>query len=365
MSHSTLPTEYTILITEGPRKQTFYTKPMPPLGKREVVIKTHFSGISHGTEMNVYRGLAPHFSNQFNRQTRLFVPSQPRPEEPLPERGYYVSADLQWKYPFAYGYANVGEVIACGEEVSEYKVGEYVYTYRQHTNYLVQPVEKVYRLPNLANLATGIFVSNANTALNGVMDSHIKLGDYVVIFGQGIVGLMVTQWARRAGAYKIITVDKIEARRKLSLQVGADLSLDPAEVDVALTLREMTEGRGADVTIEASGSYAALQEAVRTAAPNTIVTAMGFYSGNPAAINFGAEFHHNRVTIKGSLVDLTGTDLSATHSFARRVGFVCDTLTDLCLEPLISDIVPFHCAPDAYVKIDQHSDQLTQVILSY
>ena len=70
--------------------------------------------------------------------------------------------------------------------------GDLVFTYRQHATYTVQPAERVYKLPQLTSPETGIFVANTNTALNGVMDSNLKLGDYAVIFGQGIVGLLVT-----------------------------------------------------------------------------------------------------------------------------------------------------------------------------
>lgn len=360
-----LPDEFQILITEGPRKLTFYNRPIPEVGDNDVLIKTRFSGVSHGTEMNVYRGLAPHFRSYFDRGERLFIPRDLEEKSPIPERGYFISADLKWQYPFAYGYANVGEVIHVGSLVTHVVPGDLVFTYRQHATYTVQPAERVYKLPQLTNPETGIFVANINTALNGVMDSNLKLGDYAVIFGQGIVGLLVTQWAKKAGVHQLVTVDKLKTRRELSLQLGADMSLDPDQVDIAKFMRELTAGRGADVVFEVSGNYGALQQAIRTAAPNTNVITMGFYSGDPSALNLGAEFHHNRITLKGSLVDLQGPDLSATHSFDRRVRFVCESLPNLNLQPLISTMIPFEDAPQGYDMIDKHSDQLTQVILCY
>jgi len=144
-----IPEEYKILIINDPRKLTYFTRPLPPIGDSDVLIKTRFSGVSHGTEMNVYGGMAPHFRSQFDRGERLFIPCESENDPVIPERGYFIS-------------------------------------------------------------------------------------------------------------------------------------------------------------------------------------------------NFGAEFHHNRITLKGSLVDLTGPDLSATHSsFTRRVKFVCENLPNLSLAPLISDMIPF------------------------
>jgi len=170
---------------------------------------------------------------------------------------------------------------------------------------------------------------------------------------------------RRTSARQVIVVDTLPHRRALALCMGADQALDPAHGDVALAVRRLTGGRGADVTIEVSGSYAALQEAIRTAAPNTTVTAMSWYGGTGDALRLSDEFHHNRITIKSSQVGAIDPALSATHSLARRANQIHGAFAELELEPLLSDYIPFTEAPRGYELIDRHGERTTQVVLAY
>lgn len=354
-----------ILVITGPRQLDVLERRLPDPGPDDVVVKTLFSGISHGTEMNVYRGLAPQWSKRYDRDLRLFVPASPAAESAPPDRGYWTAGDTHWGYPLAYGYANVGQVVALGSAVNDVQVDDLVYAYQPHQTAYVAPAASVIRLPELANPAVGVLYSNLNTAYGGVLDADVRIDDTVVVFGQGVVGLLVTQFLRRTAARRIITVETMPARQRLSLQGGADECLDPGQADVALTVRERTGGRGADLVIEASGSYAALQEAIRTAAPNTTVVALSWYGGAGGALALSDEFHHNRITIRSSQVGGIAPELSATHSLSRRAKQIIDWFGELQLEPLLTTIVPFTAASDAYRLIDEHGSDAIQVVLSY
>ena len=183
--------------------------------------------------------------------------------------------------------------------------------------------------------------------------------------GKGVVGLLVTQFLKRSPARTIVAVEGIPVRQELAKRFGADVVLDPTHEDVALAVRHLTGGRGADVVIEASGSYAALQEAIRTAAPDTTVTVLSWYGGTGQALAFSDEFHHNRITLKSSQVGKVGPDLSATHSLARRAESIVHAFDELDLEPLISDRVPFADAPKGYALVDARDPMTTQVVFSY
>lgn len=359
------PREARILVITAPRQLAVLTRQLPSPGPDDVVVETLFSGISHGTEMNVYRGLAPQWSKRFDRELRLFMPAPTDTQPPLPERGYWTAADTHWGYPLAYGYANVGRVAAHGSAVRHLREGDLVYAYQPHQTAYVAPAESVVRLPALAYPATGVLYSNLNTAYGGVLDADIRLDDTVVVFGQGLVGLLVTQFLRRSAACRIITVERMPARQCLSTQLGADECLDPAEVDVALAVRERTGGRGADVVIEASGSYAALQEAIRTAAPNTTVVALSWYGGTGGALALSDEFHHNRITLRSSQVGGIAPELSATHSLSRRAEQILDWFAELDLDRLLTTFIPFAAAAEAYQLIDQRGEEAIQVVLRY
>jgi 2-desacetyl-2-hydroxyethyl bacteriochlorophyllide A dehydrogenase len=355
----------TILALAAPRQLTYLELPLPPIGEADVVVQTLYSGISHGTEMNVYRGLAPQLSEYFEPVLRLFLPVSQTVQPQPPGRGYWKPSDSNWGYPLAYGYANVGRVVECGNSVTSLKKGDLVYAFEPHQNYYVAPAASVIRLPELQNPAEGIFYANMNTAYNGVLDAGIHIDDVVVIFGLGVVGLLVTQFARRTAAQKIVVVDPMPERRLLGLQMGADIALAPEEVDVAKAVREMTNGRGADVVIEVSGSYAALHEAIRTAAYNTTVTAMSWYGGNGEALRLANEFHHNRISIRSSQVGGMAPELSATHDIVRRGKNVIAAFTSLQLSPLLTHYVPFTAASDGYALVDRRDASVLQVVLEY
>lgn len=352
------------LVLTGPRQLDDLTVPVADVGPGDILVEALFSGISHGTEMNVYRGVAPQWANVYDRTLRLFLPVA-EGEAAVPARGYWTAGDTHWGYPLAYGYANVGRVRETGADVTSVQTGDLVYAFKPHQTIYVAAAGEVIPLPPLTNPAQGVLYANLNTAYNGVLDSDIRLDDTVVVFGQGVVGLLVTQFVRRTSARQVIVVDTLPHRRALALRMGADQALDPAHGDVALAVRRLTGGRGADVTIEVSGSYAALHEAIRTAAPNTTVTAMSWYGGTGDALRLSDEFHHNRITIKSSQVGAIDPALSATHSLARRANQIHGAFAELELEPLLYDYVPFAEAPRGYELIDRHGERTTQVVLAY
>jgi threonine dehydrogenase-like Zn-dependent dehydrogenase len=285
--------------SSGPRQLDVLERRLPEPGPDDVVVQTHFSGISHGTEMNVYRGVAPQWSKPYDRDLRLFVPVSPATDNGRPDRGYWTAADTHWGYPLAYGYANVGRVAALGSAVDQLQVGDLVYAYQPHQTAYVAPAASVIRLPELANPAVGVLYSNLNTAYGGVLDADIRLDDTVVVFGQGVVGLLVKQFLRRI------------------------------------------------------------------VAPNTTVVALSWYGGTGSALALSDEFHHNRITIRSSQVGGIAPELSATHSLSRRAGQIKDWFGDLQLDPLLTTVVPFAAAADAYQLIDQRGSEAIQVVLRY
>src|SRR5205807_5959189 len=96
------------------------------------------------------------------------------------------------------------------------------------------------------------------TAINVVLDAKPRLGEVVAVFGQGVVGLLVTQLLRRSGA-RVVAVEPSALRRAFAERCGAEAAIAPGDVPL---LRTLTGARGADVAIDASGSPTALPEAI-------------------------------------------------------------------------------------------------------
>lgn len=147
--------------------------------------------------------------------------------------------------------------------------------------YLLVP----YAQANLTKIPDGItdeqvvlLADIASTGFSGAESGGVKIGDAVVVFAQGPIGLCATAGARLMGASLIIGVDSDENRLKMARQMGADIVLNPKEQDVAAEVKRLTGG-GADVSIEALGLQETFESALRCLRPGGTLSSLGVYSG--------------------------------------------------------------------------------------
>ena len=118
----------------------------------------------------------------------------------------------------------------------------------------------------------------ASTGFGGAEAAGIKIGDAVVVFAQGPIGLCATAGAKLLGASFIIGVDGDDHRLAMSKRMGADVTLDYRGVDVVAEVKRLTGG-GADVAIEALGTKQTFESALRSLRPAGTLSSLGVYSG--------------------------------------------------------------------------------------
>lgn len=142
-----------------------------------------------------------------------------------------------------------------------------------------------YAQANLAKIPEGLtdeqvvlLADIASTGFSGAESGKIKIGDTVVIFAQGPIGLCSTVGAKLMGASLIITVDADERRLAMSRQLGADVALDLRHYNVVEEVLKLTEG-GADVAIEALGTQQTFESCLRCLRPGGTLSSLGVYSG--------------------------------------------------------------------------------------
>ncbi len=118
-----------------------------------------------------------------------------------------------------------------------------------------------------------------STGFGGAEAGHIKIGDTVVVFAQGPIGLCATAGARLKGASQIIVVDTLPERLAAALRLGADVALDYRQVDPVAEILRLTNGRGADVAIEALGTQQTFESCLRSLKAGGTLSSLGVYSG--------------------------------------------------------------------------------------
>ncbi len=147
--------------------------------------------------------------------------------------------------------------------------------------YLLVP----YAQANLTKIPDGVSDSQvvlladiASTGFSGAESGGVKIGDAVVVFAQGPIGLCATAGARLMGAAFVIGIDGDDHRLEMSRQMGADIALDYRSQDVVAEVKRLTGG-GADVAIEALGTQQTFESALRCLRPGGTLSSLGVYSG--------------------------------------------------------------------------------------
>lgn len=123
----------------------------------------------------------------------------------------------------------------------------------------------------------------ASTGISGAESGGVRVGDTVAVFAQGPIGLCATAGAKLRGAGLIIGVDPLPDRRAIAHKFGATVTLDPTACDVVAEIKRLTDGRGADVTIEALGRQETFESALRATRPGGVLSSLGVYSGKLVA----------------------------------------------------------------------------------
>lgn len=342
-----------VVTFDAPGAIGFTEEADPPLHGHEVRLQTLYSGISAGTELTAYRGSNPYLGKRWDEERRLFVPDH----------------DVSLQYPVAgWGYEEVGRVEEVGSSVTSVQLGQIVWgTWGHRSRVVVSEAWAAARiLPEDIDPIVGVFSQIGSIALNALLDANIHLGEVVAVFGQGVPGLLVTQLARLNGA-TVVGVDGIGRRLELSTILGAERVVDFNEESPAEVVKALTDGRGADVSIEISGSASALHEAVRSTAYNSRVVTSGFFQGAAGSLFLGEEFHHNRIEIVCS--QISGVSRSLDHRWDE--GRLQQAFMSLVahrrveLKPLISHVVPAREAAEAFRLLDEHPDETVQVVLDF
>lgn len=317
----------------------------------EVRISTLYSGISAGTELTAYRGTNAYMNKKWDEELRLFV-----------------DGSTSFEYPVnGWGYEEVGEVTEVGADVTSVSIGDVIWGTWGHRTETIQSQARAAKriLTPGVDPRVGIFSQIGAIALNVVLDADIHVGETVAVFGLGVPGQLVAQLARLNGA-RVIGVDGVASRRELATDLGADLVLDAGEGQVAERIRALTDGRGADVCLEVSGNYRALQEAIRSVAYNSRVCVAGFMQGEGVGLRLGDEFHHNRIQLV--CAQISGVNPSIDHRWNEYR--LQKTFIDLAVAgrvrvtELITHEMSLEEGGEAFALLDTATSDVLQVVLN-
>ncbi|MDC7287592.1 zinc-binding alcohol dehydrogenase [Blautia schinkii] len=329
------------VISTEPRKAFIREYEDAPLKDHEIRAEVHYAAAKHGTEFTHFRGLDPFLEHVFDEELLLFQKSQEAAEKP-----FCMRPGNMW----------VGQVTEIGAGVTGISIGERIAGYGPFKSTHTLKEHEALRMPDRMTWKEAMCYDPLQFALGGIRDGQVRVGDNVVISGLGAIGLLAAQLARLAGAARVIVCDPIEKRRQTALDNGADMALDSSAVDVGLEIKKATDGRGADVAVETSGNYHALQQVIRGIAYNGNIAVVGWYHECSGGLDLGREAHFNQPNILISRACSEPNREYPRWSFER----ICKTSWDMLgkgmlkCENLVDPVVPIEKAADTYMEIEQN-----------
>lgn len=227
--------------------------------------------------------------------------------------------------------------------------------YRRHgafAEYVAVPQHIVYRIPDQLSFDHAAMVEPVSVAVHAVNLTPLQIGDTCLVVGAGMIGLLTLQALRAAGAGRTIIADLADDRLELAKKLGADEALNPKNVDVPEAIRAMTDGKGADVAIEAVGATPTVKASVDSVRKGGVVTLIGNIA---ATVDFPLQAVVTReISVLGSCA--SANDYPACLEMMARGA--------IQVEPMISETATLDRGAEMFDRLYSHEPNLTKVILN-
>lgn len=209
-----------------------------------------------------------------------------------------------------------------------------------YAQYVAVKTNKLYVMDDSVSYEIASLTEPVACVLNSFSHAHINFADDVVIIGGGVMGQLHVQLAKMRGA-RVIMSEPDPQRRKLAESFGCDITFNPMEKDPITYIKELTQGRGADVVFNTTAIPKVAEQAVEMTAPSgRCIMFSSLHPNNPVPINAGAVHSLEKV--------ITGSVSPTVESYHQAVRMISKHL--LNLEPLIHKVYPYTEAKEAFLE---------------
>ncbi|WP_224702591.1 zinc-dependent alcohol dehydrogenase family protein [Devosia aquimaris] len=187
-------------------------------------------------------------------------------------------------------------------------------------DYVAVPAQQAFVLPEELDPVHGAFSEPLACCLHALDVARIVPGSTVAVLGGGVIGLLMVQLARLAGAAEVVLVTRQASRRALALELGATVAVDPAAGDVVAAVRALN-GHGVDVVLECAG------------VPETLQQGLGMLARGGALVLFGVTPSGVEVPVRPFDLLVNEIRLEAAylnpHTHARAAAMVASGVLEL------------------------------------
>lgn len=307
-------------------------RPLPPPQKDQVRVKHSFSLISAGTETLKLKGYLCRLG-----------------DSPV-------------------GYSAVGEILS-GAEGTGLTCGQMVFTHGRHEEIVDFPLSRAHAtfIPisrEFARQAT--FLQLGKVAMHGIHRVSFKIGDWVVVFGLGVVGNLAAQLALLSSGGRVIAMEPVQKRREIAQALGI-MTLDPNEEGIVERIRDLTGG-GPAAVLETSGHPHALALSFQIARERAQISLIAGHYGD-RILDLKSDFQNKELTLIGARrIDLETRGSAADHwtvvEYCRAFYRMIETGA-VQVDPLISHCVFPERAPEIYNRLSERDDDILGVLFNW
>lgn len=352
----------------------------PALKPGGVLVRTHYSVISSGTEgMKVREGKLSYLGKARARPDQVKKVLDTVRQQGLLATYHKVMNKLDSLTPL--GYSLSGEVIAVGHAVEEFHVGQRVACagagYANHAEVNFVPKNLVVPVPDAVSMKEAAFATVGAIALQGFRQAQPQLGETACVIGLGLLGQLLVQILRAAGV-QVVAVDLIDARCQLAEKFGASVAMTADDPRLDTAIARLTAGHGVDhVFISAGGSSnAATELAVRVARDRARVVDIGKtkldlpwneYYLKELDLRFSRSYGPGRYD---PVYEERGIDYPIGYvrwTEKRNLGAFLDLVAEgkVSIDPIISSIQPFAEAERVYQDMAESGSSMLGIAFEY
>jgi alcohol dehydrogenase len=266
------------LVFRGPNQIGIEQVPIPTAGVGEAVIRVTLTTIC-GTDLHILKG-------EYPVKPGLVIGHEPVGvihELGAGVTGYKIGERVLVGAITPCGqcdYCLGGDLSQCGGPIGGWKFGNTING--AQAEYLLVPNAQanLAKIPDdLSDDQVLLLADVASTGISAAESGKVKIGDTVAVFAQGPIGLCATAGAKLRGAGLIIAVESDSVRAAMAKRMGANIVVDQTKCDAVEEIRQLTHGKGVDVAIEALGTQATFESALRVLRAGGTLSSLGIYSG--------------------------------------------------------------------------------------
>jgi 2-desacetyl-2-hydroxyethyl bacteriochlorophyllide A dehydrogenase len=321
---------------------------LPAPAENQILVETHVSAVSPGTELAVYTG-----THQW-----LLDPSLP-----------------DWKFPFRSGYSAAGVVTAVGAKITGWKPGERVSYPGNHASAELLTVGhqrgRLWRMPAALDFEKAATACILRYGMGASIRAGLTLGRSAAVLGLGMIGQASLRCLLAAGAYPVIGIDSVKMRRDAAVKAGADLTLDPGEPNYRDQLNDFLGTRGVEIVADATGVPDAIPIAMSLACDGGQVVVVGSPRGKAKDVNFYDDLHRRYLEVTGAhgnmLLEPAHTRLAGAWDIDKAQPWLLAQLAKgrLSLDGLITQRIAPEELGAAYEGLLKKKDEYLGVVLRW